>query len=389
MNEGVTLANDWNRSGKGYASLSVTITAMDKATMQTDAILENELEILSYVGELKSDKTKKDTIAYHILNKDTIKDFDKAIIKSVAACSDKKMLEKFHDDWRENGLLFRLNKKWFSVAPRIFNLLGGNSGPRFANLDPGFARNLALANQLAKHPNEIKLIMRFEDGYAKVFSINYGDYLYTPQHVFLDELQKMLETASSQGVGKWQISRWNVDHYRTWISAEIPDFNKEIEKKGMDIYPALVFITSDTGDSSYIARAALRFGDIYFMIDEKKRKHITGVRLDDFFENALSLPTKAIDHIQRLEALKQRPVVDDLFVSIVNKLKLANIEAIGKRDVNNMVKSEQPLLVRDKNAYEVVRRIYGMAFKAKHPEAVAISLKDAVTIAEQLTGGSR
>ncbi len=386
------ILNEWSQSGRGLATLNVAIHKLDKATDFRKSISTKDIEILSYAG-MYTLKTGEKAVAYHVLNNQMMETIDsnrqlKLVFEPalVKLSSVKKLLP----DWLENGCIFRYPGKdgqWFSLSKKIFNCFGGGAGQRFNNLDPGFPRNLALAQMFYNHPEEMSILLRYdEDNFAKAFSATRGRYQYHKQWTFVQALTDFLARVNSNTGSRWEVTDWKLSHFITRIVVEDPARNVNLRRQNMAT-PALVFMNSDTGDCSYTAQACVcgETNEDIGVIREVTRKHTNKNdscdEIQEFFEMAESLPDDCNVVISKLFAMRNIPADEDMYLRIVTGMNILKDYTLGIGDIKRVVTEDDQLSRKeDVNAYEVFTRILSIPGRIKNSDTASKRVCDAIRL---------
>ena len=379
----------WSASGYGEPDLRVEVRELDKKTKVMGDVSSADIEILSYIGIIKG-KEGKELVAFHKINKGTLDSLHNTTVTINPSYVEKDKITGILGDFIENGCLFWTDVPgkpiWIAPDRHVFNQIGFNGGGRFASLDPGLARNLALETQMVNHEEALNLLLRQDGGFTKVFSISRGKYEYVSQlffvdciAAFVDVINDGLKESYAGRNWKWNITEWELTHYRLTVRIENPELAKYMRKKyDVDISPSIVFINSETGDSSLICNACLTVDGCDSVTKTVRKKHTSSRTYDmteKFFDDCYCIPEILMEGIARLKRLKSIPVTRGEFEYQVNALGILD-EEIGKRggkkEIERLIAEEiKKSDYYDRTYYDVTRRILSIPGKVKKPWILA------------------
>ena len=361
------LSDNWFAAGYGIADLRKTIVQLDRATTHM-TVSTRLIDILDLGNAFISEGTKY--ISYHVLNQKVLEQlYEKYNFQFLSVKVREDDVKEYWEDWVKNGCLFRFgfgDMEWFSLSSKIFNCLGGSSGERFNGLDPGFPRNLALAQYFVNHPEELTFVIRRDKKYQKVFAANRGNYQYIKQGFFLNGIEHLLEQFNQDG-SHWEVAEWYVDNFKTRIQVEDRKKTKLLKMAGLNITPTLCFQTSDTGDSSFTGQSCVKRNDeTYFVLNTISRKHTKGLDIADFFEACKGLAQEAEYYVTQLDALKFVPARERSFENVVGKIQFDKKDNVGKREWLKLTENEALLSAReDKTERDIASRVLSLPGKLK------------------------
>ncbi len=385
----MTIDSKWSARGYGEADLRVEVKELDEKTKILPDCSSADIEILSYGGDYTA-KDGREIVAFQPLNKETIASTKKTKIFFEPHYVEKKNISGLYEDFVENGCLLRtdvLGKAiWIAPDRHIFNQLGFTGGTRFAAFDPGFARNLLLEQTMVDNPEGLNLLLRQDDGFNKLISVSRGKFEYVSQRFFVDCISAFIDEANESlrqnYPGKdweWMIAGWELDHYMLTVRVENPAFAKEMRKNyDVDVIPTVIFMNSETGDSSMIGNACLTVDGSDSVIKSVTKRHAANNAHDlteKFIESCNELPELLIDDIIRLEKFKKISVAAGVFEVKVKSLGLLDEETGkrgGKKEIVKLIENEKAKSDKeDATYYDIARRVLSIPGKLKKPWVIA------------------
>ncbi len=376
------LSSNWSVSGKGFGLLYNTAKAIDSHTRLWEDRVSSELAIDSYCGTAQNEYGEK-MVAYHELGPDIVNLLKMPQIKLNAKLCPVKEIKELYGDFVRTGVLIRYpadpkpdEKQYlFSVDPGFFNQIGKSSGSRYSDMGRGLTRALAIEDQIVRQPYTLSLLIKYdESGAGKIFRVARDRYNYVKQRFFAENVDNFLIQANQEFLKegkswKWEITDWEISHYITKIKAEVPQLNEYLRKQGIDITPALIFYTSETGDSPMAIASCMCVDNAESKYEAYSTKHMGGSNhvtefFDDIYQNR-KIIENLLDKAIRLKNLKSEPANKGDFRMMANKLNLATFKT-GKREVVKVLAAEEKESLRyDVSLYDIFRRILNLPNKVE------------------------
>lgn len=212
-----------------------------------------------------------------------------------------------------------------------------------------YARDLMIAYQFGEKALFRTLVVREQNGIAKVFSILGERYRHLPQ----DILARIYDELTAAGImGETECRGWQMSHFMTSVRVEFPEKADEFQSLYSlpdKLIPGIILETSDTGDCSIRVKGTWRFKNSTSLHTEVAKRHVGSLNIeellkeveDSVFAEYTKLP-EALCNLVSCDVTdpswdltaasgqsKNGKAIESVLKSAFKKLKI--VEAIGKQ----------------------------------------------------------